>query len=55
MMYDRYEELPVSGGLYEQPYHFMKDLEWARRGRQRYIRRKEINERNKRQDEERYG
>jgi len=55
LMYERYGELPRSGGLYEQPYYFMQDLEWARKGRQVYLNRKKINERIKSQFKDRNG
>jgi hypothetical protein len=40
---ERWRALPRAGGLYEQPYHFMGDLEAAMLGRVRWEEMKRIN------------
>lgn len=44
LRYERWDCLPRSGGLYDQPYHYMADLEAAMLGRERYREVQRINQ-----------
>jgi len=41
--------LPCAGGFLDQPYHFMQDVEWARRGRAQFQAIQAVNEAARRQ------
>ena len=47
--------MPYSGGLLEQPYHFIQDIEAASLGRARFERTREINRKTQENWEKTYG